>query len=164
MDSAPVFSIKPISDADRYWIDAFYTERWGSGKVVTRGQLYTVAELPGFIAWSEKARSGLLTYHLSDKELEIVTLDSLEPGQGAGRALLAEAIDFSKAIKCQRMWLITTNDNTAALRFYQITGFQLVKIHRNAIQDSRRIKPEIPLVGLDGIPIRDEIELEYPLT
>lgn len=164
MDAAPKFSIRPISETDRDWIDAFYPERWGSGRVVTRGQLYKVAELPGFIAWSANTRAGLLTYHLSGRELEIVTLDSLEPGQGAGRALLAEAIRFARAKKCLRMWLITTNDNTAALRFYQKTGFQLVRIHRNALQASRRLKPEIPLVGVDGIPIRDEIELEYPLT
>jgi hypothetical protein len=29
---------------------------------------------------------------------------------------------------------------------------------------SRQIKPEIPLTGSDGIPIRDEIELEMLLS
>lgn len=58
------------------------------------------------------------------------------------------------------MWLITTNDNTVALRFYQKRGFVLAAIHRNALEESRRLKPSIPLVGIDGIPIRDETELE----
>jgi RimJ/RimL family protein N-acetyltransferase len=61
---------------------------------------------------------------------------------------------------CRRLWLITTNDNTAALRFYQRRGFTLAAIHCDAVSRSRQIKPEIPLIGNDGIPIRDEIELE----
>ncbi|HEX7715028.1 MAG TPA: GNAT family N-acetyltransferase, partial [Bacillota bacterium] len=64
---------------------------------------------------------------------------------------------------CQRLWLITTNDNLAAIRFYQLRGFVLVALHRDAIAQSRKLKPEIPLRGIDGIPIRDEIELEVVL-
>ncbi|GAB6277014.1 MAG: hypothetical protein SAMD01599839_15540 [Rectinema sp.] len=58
------------------------------------------------------------------------------------------------------MWLVTTNDNIDALRFYQKRGFELLKIHRNAISKSRKIKPTIPETGNYGISIRDEIELE----
>ena len=36
----------------------------------------------------------------------------------------------------------------------------LVAVHRNAVVRSRALKPEIPLSGDHGIPIRDEIELE----
>jgi RimJ/RimL family protein N-acetyltransferase len=64
---------------------------------------------------------------------------------------------------CQRVWLITTNDNLNALRFYQKRGFELVAVHRRAIDEARKIKPEIPLIGEYGIPIRDEIELEIAL-
>jgi hypothetical protein len=49
------------------------------------------------------------------------------------------------------------------LRFYQKRGFVLVAVHRNALERSRQIKPEIPHVGLHGIPLRDEIELEMRL-
>jgi hypothetical protein len=61
------------------------------------------------------------------------------------------------------MWLITTNDNMAALRFWQKRGFMLVAVYTNALEQSRKLKPEIPLIGLDGIPLRDEIELELLL-
>jgi hypothetical protein len=37
----------------------------------------------------------------------------------------------------------------------------LVAIHENALEQSRRLKPEIPLTGLEGRPIRDELEFEY---
>lgn len=33
----------------------------------------------------------------------------------------------------------------------------------DAITGARRIKPEIPFVGFDGIPIRHEVELEMRL-
>ncbi len=36
-------------------------------------------------------------------------------------------------------------------------------MHRGAVDESRKYKPEIPLLGMDGIPIRDEIELEMAL-
>ena len=58
----------------------------------------------------------------------------------------------------------TTNDNLNALRFYQKRGFVLVAVHRNAMEQARKLKPEIPLIGNDGIPLRDEIELEMLLV
>ena len=62
-----------------------------------------------------------------------------------------------------RLWLITTNDNTDALRFYLRRGFVLVAVHRDAVTYARQsIKPELPLVGYHQIPLRDEIELELP--
>ena len=64
---------------------------------------------------------------------------------------------------CARLWLITTNDNIRALRFYQKRGMVLAALHRGALDESRRLKPSIPLVGMDGIPLRDEIEFELML-
>ena len=62
-----------------------------------------------------------------------------------------------------RVWLITTNDNVRALRFYQRYGFDRVALHRNAVDAARTLKPQIPRVGLDGIPVRHELELEVQL-
>ena len=37
----------------------------------------------------------------------------------------------------------------------------MAAVHRGAVDDSRRkLKPEIPVAGAYGIPVRDEIELE----
>jgi hypothetical protein len=58
------------------------------------------------------------------------------------------------------VWLVTTNDNLDALRFYQRRGLRLVAVHAGAVDEARRLKPEIARVGEYGIPIRDEIELE----
>lgn len=106
---------------------------------------------------------GLATYHLDGDSCEIVTLDSLVEGRGIGSALVAEIEKAATAAGCRRLWLVTTNDNLAALRFYQKRGFVLVAVHPNALEQSRQLKPSIPTVGVDGIPLRDEIELEMLL-
>jgi hypothetical protein len=58
---------------------------------------------------------------------------------------------------------MTTNDNLRALRFYQRRGLRLAALYPGAVEESRRLKPSIPLIGENGIPIRDELELELDL-
>ena len=65
---------------------------------------------------------------------------------------------------CKKVIVITTNDNINAIRFYQKRGFDMVKLYHNALDASRRLKPQIPLIGENGIPLRHEIEFEYKLT
>jgi hypothetical protein len=36
----------------------------------------------------------------------------------------------------------------------------MAALHVNAIEESRKIKPQIPLYGFDGIPIMHEVEFE----
>ena len=82
---------------------------------------------------------------------------------GIGSALLGKLADIAREQNCRGIWLITTNDNTDAMRFYQRRGFYFVAVHKDAIKYSRKLKPEIPEIGNHGIPIRDEIELVMPL-
>ena len=103
----------------------------------------------------------LLTYNIEGTECEITTLDSKVKGDGVGSAVVDALLSAMKESKIMRIWLITTNDNLDALRFWQKRGFVLTRVHRDAITDARRIKPQIPITGHYGIPIRDEIELEY---
>jgi GNAT superfamily N-acetyltransferase len=152
--------IRVIKSSDRSWILALLRSEWGSEMVVSRGNVHNAAKLHGFIACLSGKPCGLLTYRLSGNQCEIVTLNSLEQGRGIGSALINSAIETARRKNCRRIWLITTNDNTDALRFYQKRGFQMVAIHRDALRYSRRLKPEIPLIGRNGIPLRDEIELE----
>ena len=80
-----------------------------------------------------------------------------------GAKLIQAILKLAADNNYRRVWLITTNDNIGALRFYQKLGFVLSALYPNAIEKSRTIKPEIALVGENGIPIRDEIELEFRL-
>jgi len=104
--------------------------------------------------------AGLATYRIEGGECELVSLDSLVERRGVGSALIAAVHEAALAAGCQRLWLITTNDNAAAQQFYERRGFRLVAIHKGAMAVSRRLKPCIPLVGLQGIPLEDELEYE----
>lgn len=159
----PAFDIRTIEDSDRPWIGRFLDGRWGSRRIVTRGVMYDASTLPGFIAEMEGQPAGLITYREAENEGEVISLDAVTEGMGIGSALLTAVVMALTAAGCRRVWLITTNDNTHALRFYQRQGFVLAALHRNAIAESRKLKPEISEIGIDGIPIRDEIELEMML-
>jgi DNA-3-methyladenine glycosylase I len=158
-----MFTIRPAEKEDRNWVAQFLDDQWGSTRIVTRGQVYLAHLLPGFIAMRGDERIGLITYRLEDEECEIMTINSTLEGQGIGTALIEAVKQAVIREGCKRIWLITTNDNLKALRFYQKRGFYLTAVYPNALEQSRRLKPEIPLFGMDGIPLRDEIELEMRL-
>jgi len=77
--------------------------------------------------------------------------------------MLQELEFVMRARGCSRMWLVTTNDNHAAQRFYEALGWSLVAVHRGAAAAARRLKPEIPERAPDGTPIEDELEYERRL-
>jgi ribosomal protein S18 acetylase RimI-like enzyme len=155
--------ITPIGEDDRAWVEQFLIEHWGGIEMISRGIVMYPHKHPGFIATHEGERVGLLTYRIVDGECEVTNLDSICPSIGVGGALIDAVKAAAQAAGCRRLWLITTNDNMNALRFYQKRGFALVAVHRNALEESRKLKPQIPLIGYDGIPLRDEIELEIVL-
>jgi N-acetylglutamate synthase-like GNAT family acetyltransferase len=159
----PAITILPIHTEDHEWVAQFIFEHWGSNVVVSRGVIYHPQDIPGFVALHQNEKVGLVTYNISGTSCEIVTINSTYPSSGVGTALIEAVRHIASKSGCKRLWLITTNDNMNALRFYQKRGFVFVTVHRNALELSRKLKPEIPLIGNDGIPLRDEIELEMML-
>ncbi len=151
--------VRPLQASDKVQAAQFLREQWGGERVVAHGVVYYPAELPGFVAEGEGEWLGLVTYQVQGEACEIVTLNAKRPFLGFGSSLLEKVIGKAKAAGCRRLWLITTNDNLQALRFYQRRGFVLTALHINALARSRQFKPQIPLVGNYGIPLRDEIEL-----
>jgi GNAT superfamily N-acetyltransferase len=149
---------------DEAWAREKLTERWGAAVVASISGLHDAAQLDGLVAELDAERVGLLTYRIVDDECEAVTVDSFESGHGIGTALLQAVADVARSRGCRRAWLLTTNDNLPALRFYQRRGWDLVRLHHNAVNESRRtVKPQIPERGLDGIPIAHALELEVRL-
>jgi ribosomal protein S18 acetylase RimI-like enzyme len=93
-------------------------------------------------------------------QCEVITLSSRRGDHGVGSALLARAEQHAREAGCRRIYLTTTNDNTRAIRFYQRRGWRFAALHRGIVDRVRELKPELPVEGFDGIPIRDEIEFE----
>jgi N-acetylglutamate synthase-like GNAT family acetyltransferase len=157
------FHIRPINNSDKEWITGLLKEWWAGPKIVTRGKVHMADEYPGFIATKDRQRVGLITYRIDDNECEIASMNSLAEGIGIGSALVEAVKNVAIAQKCERLWLITTNDNIKALKWWKKRRFRQVVTYLNSVEQSRLLKPEIPLTGNDGIPIRDEIELQMKI-
>jgi GNAT superfamily N-acetyltransferase len=153
-------SIRPKTAHDDRWVADTFVQQWGATFVVSRSRRHHVDQLPALIAEVGDQKCGLATYHTADGETELVSLNALVRQQGVGTALLAAVIEEARAAGSRRLWLITTNDNLDAMRFYQRRGMRLVAVHPGAVDESRELKPEIPLTGDYGIGIHDEIEVE----
>ncbi|MDG4759455.1 GNAT family N-acetyltransferase [Micromonospora sp. WMMD710] len=155
------FEVRPARPAERTAIDALHEREWGGPYVVAHDTRHDVRTLPTLVALDATAAVvGALTYRVDGDGLEVVTLVAAAPGGGASTALLAAATATATGAGLARVWLITSNDNLRALRFYQRRGMRLVHVDRGAVDRARRLKPEIPLVGEDGIPLHDELVLE----
>lgn len=155
--------IKKLEDSYQLWKQQFLHEHWGTTRMVARGRLYDVSTMPGFVALVDGEPVGLLTYEIRDGDCEVTSLTSGYEGVGVGSALIEAVRETAVKRQCWRLWLITTNDNMNAIRFYQKRGFVIAAVYPDALKESRRLKPEIPLTGQDDIPLRDEIELEIQL-
>jgi catechol 2,3-dioxygenase-like lactoylglutathione lyase family enzyme/predicted N-acetyltransferase YhbS len=154
------FNIRALTGADYAWVDQIVTEHFASPRVVSRGVLHQAADLPGLVAEDGGRPIGLLQYHLRATSLEVVILISLEPGRGIGRQLLSALKPITQANGCQRLWLVTTNNNEAAIRFYEKLGWERAAVYRGVVADARALKPELPEGDADGTPITDEIEFQ----
>ena len=157
------FIIRPVTEDDKDWITSFLVEHWGSTRCITRNRLFFANENPGYVAFTDDKSVGLITYELLGDQCEITTLNSLAERKGIGTALIDAVKETAIQAGCKRLLVITTNDNTRAIRFYQRYGFTIATIYPNSMEEARKRKPEIPLTGNDGIPLRDEIEFEIHL-
>ena len=151
---------KRINSRNRNLINAFIKQHWYTTTMIIRGKEIDMTKAEGFYFSEEKNIIGLITYIVYNDILEITSLDSLQENQGIGSKLVEAVIHEAKERRCQKIVLITTNDNINAIKFYQKRGFDMVRLYHNALNISRKMKPEIPLIGENSIPLRHEIEFE----
>ena len=155
---------EPITPALRERVNDFLRAHWFTTDMVLRGAVIDMTRAEGIVALDDAdALVGLLTYRADGDTCEILSLDSVRPGKGIGTALIERVQALATARGCRRLVVITTNDNIEAIRFYRRRGFDLVRLYRGALDASRRLKPEIPLIGEHGIPLRHELEFERAL-
>ena len=142
---------------------------FGGRMQARRGELVDALGDAGVVAQWQGRMLGLACWRLepadpSVAEVTCLVVASGKRQRGIGRALLHAATAELKGVGVQRVWLVTTNDNLAALRLYQRTGFRLTALRSGAVDESRHtLKPSIGELGEHGIPIRDELELEIDL-
>ena len=157
------FEVRRADPSDREAVDAFLDDR-GSVRVARLGELVEAREHPALVVESDGRIAGVLTYVLDGDRCEVLTLHARDRRRGVGSALLDEVARVAADAGCRTLWLVTTNDNVDALRFYQRRGFRLAELRPGAVDESRRtLKPEIPATGEHEIPLRDELVLARDL-
>ena len=163
-DGSPIEPrVRPAYPPDRPAVDAFLAEH-NADVVARRGELVDARRRPALVVVADGVIEGVLTWMLAGASMEILTLHATRQWAGTGSALIAAAQRVAEASGARRLWLVTTNDNVDALRFYQRRGFRLTRVDARAVDRSRAtIKPAIPETGAHGIRLRDELELEIVL-
>jgi GNAT superfamily N-acetyltransferase len=157
-------SIRQVRDDEREELARFIRTGWGSTIITSRGIAHDASALPCLVAVDGERWLGLAVYRPDGDECELVLLEAFEKRLGIGTALLEATIEQARQLNSRRLWLVTTNDNLDALRFYQRRDMRLARLWRDATTEARNtLKPEIPLIGDHGIPLRDELELELIL-
>lgn len=156
-------SVQPLTERRRARVNQILKEEWNCPPSVSRGRLIDTTSLPGFLFMEGEDIIGVVTYYIEESECEIVTLNSFRENRGIGTALVHSVLEVAKKAHCKRLWLVTTNDDINAIRFYQKKEFELIAVHINAMQMARQQKPSIPLIGMDDIPIKHEFEFEIQL-
>lgn len=149
---------------DRPAVERFLRDR-NALRVARDGVLIDSLDHPAVLIWTHGELIGVATYLIDGRNCELLTLHVSTRQAGIGSALLAAVRASATDAGCSRLWVVTTNDNLEALRFYQRRGFRLARVRPGAVDRSREtLKPEIPRSGAHGLPLRDELELEMTLA
>jgi RimJ/RimL family protein N-acetyltransferase len=160
---AGAFKLEPISSSIRYFVDELIEKDWSGPLIAVHNTLYDTRTHPGFVAVEDGMIIGYILYFLADGDCEITVLESHSEGRGVGRALVDKILRVAKENACRRVWLHTSNDCIRAIEFYQKYGFNLRAVHLNAMDEARKLKPQIPLISSNGIPLKHEFEFEIVL-
>ena len=152
--------IERITNETRSLVNQFLIDNWFSSDMSVRGEIIDGTKIDGFLLQENNKIIGLITYKCFGDVCDIISLDSKKENMGIGTMLVKEVEKMAINNNCKKLRLITTNDNMRALQFYQKRGFYLTKLYPNAMEDVRKLKPDVPLLGDNDIPLRDEIELE----
>lgn len=155
--------VRAVRQDERSWLLEHLHLAWGGVTIVSRGRTRDASQLPALVCTQGTELLGLATYETAGRECELVTLEAFRRREGVGTALLEAVIAAAREQGCARLCLVTTNDNVPAQRFYERNGLALVAVHRGAVDEARRLKPEIPLIGEGGVEIHDELEYELRL-
>jgi GNAT superfamily N-acetyltransferase len=148
---------------DQEYIRKDWDTRWGLPVVSTR-RTYAPEDVQGLVyrdEWGEA--QGLITWHIDDDSAEMVTVDAYQRGRHIGGRLLNAAEAELQKRGVRRLMIVTTNDNLRALGFYVRHGYRITRIDLDGMDRVRRVKPNVPRTGHDGLPLRDMIELEKAL-
>jgi ribosomal protein S18 acetylase RimI-like enzyme len=160
-ESKPAFEIRPMTD--RTALEEMLRLRWSDGTIFVRGRLLGPPDVEAFGAYLNDRLQGIVTWRVEEGTLYLLTMNNITDRRGVSTALVRAVMAMGREKGFKFMRALLTNDNWPGFRFYQKRGFRLVGVHTGVVDMMRQIKPSIPEKGVDGIPMRDELELEIVL-
>jgi GNAT superfamily N-acetyltransferase len=159
--STTKFDIRPITD--RPFLDELLRLRWSGGSLIVHDKVIAPADVEALAAYDGNRLAGVATWRLDEGVLTMFTLNNISEQRGVGVALLEAMMALGRDNGAPLIRVVVTNDNLNALGFYQRRGFRITAIYPGAVDATRAMNPNVPLIGANRIPIRDEIELERTL-
>ncbi|QHW35945.1 GNAT family N-acetyltransferase [Staphylococcus ursi] len=154
-----MITFQSLQQLNVHLVSELKTQHQFDSKMVVSSGHYDLTQYPCVVAFEAGSLMGVLIYKIGMDILEIISLDSYKENQGIGSQLVQHVENIAHSLNIHTLQVITTNENIKALYFYQKNGYRMSDIRPNAVDVARRIKPSIPLIGDNGIAIKDEIVL-----
>ena len=79
-----------IDSTSRDAVNAFIIKQWFTLDMVVHGESIDLSTADGFYSCENDEINGLITYRITNNEMEILSLDSLLPNKGYGTELLSK--------------------------------------------------------------------------
>ena len=165
----PPLGIRRASPADYHWIEELALYFWDETIVDCFERQYDVMACPAVLACDGDDVVGAAPFAVEEawNAVVLVMLNVLPDyqGRGGGRSLLDAVREEAKELGLARILVATTNDDLPALALYQRYGFRITEIVTGRVAEHHGSDLSgSELSGFAGIPVRDEVRLEYQLS
>ncbi len=150
-----------IEQATQAQIAEVWAQHWGEF-MVTPERTYGPADLEGAAVYDGDALVAFVTWLWETGGAEITTMNAFVRRMGYGTAAIEHAERVIREAGGRRARLFTTNPNIGAITMYMRRGYRVVKVHLDAMDRVRELKPQVPLEE-DGLPLQDMWELHKEL-
>ena len=162
-EPGPPLTIRPASPADYHRIEELALYFWDETVVDCFDRQYDVMACPALLACGGGDVVGAAPFAVEEawNAIILVMLNVLPnyQGRGGGRSLLDALCKEARERGLARILVATTNDDLPALALYQRYGFRITEIVTGRVAEEHGVD----LAGFAGIPVRDEVRLEYQL-
>jgi GNAT superfamily N-acetyltransferase len=152
--------IKPMP---RERLNELLAMRWPEQNMFVSGRFVAPEDVEGIGAFTGERMHGMATWLTHGRIMHVVAVNAFTELRGVGVRLVDAMIDHGREQGMALLRATISNDNIVALRFYQKRGFRVTGLNRGLFDIMRHVKPSIPEIGLDGIAMHDEFELEFHL-
>lgn len=150
--------ITRITDDNRKMLTQFIIDNWYGSIMIIKGERVDITTEDGYCIIDKNSVVAVVTYRLKNNICEITLLYTVKQRCGIGKKLVHEVTKTVRNKGGDTVMVVTTNDNIEAIAFYQKMGFDIVNIYRNSMDYVRKMRPTVPIMGENNIPLRHEIE------